>query len=61
MSSAKKSSGKPQRSAIADVVAREYTIHMHKRVCYISNSILSRYDSKSARDYETRDIGAMFG
>lgn len=22
-----------QRSAIADVVAREYTIHMHKRVC----------------------------
>lgn len=28
------SSKKPtQRSAIADVVAREYTIHMHKRVC----------------------------
>jgi hypothetical protein len=27
------SSKKPaQRSAIADVVAREYTIHMHKRV-----------------------------
>jgi large subunit ribosomal protein L31e len=21
------------RSAIADVVAREYTIHLHKRVC----------------------------
>jgi large subunit ribosomal protein L31e len=31
-SKTKKPSGKPQRSAIADVVAREYTIHMHKRV-----------------------------
>jgi hypothetical protein len=26
-------SAKPARSAIADVVAREYTIHLHKRVC----------------------------
>jgi large subunit ribosomal protein L31e len=33
MSSTKKASGKTQRSAIADVVAREYTIHLHKRVC----------------------------
>jgi hypothetical protein len=32
MSSTKKASGKTQRSAIADVVAREYTIHLHKRV-----------------------------
>lgn len=31
--SSKKPTGKAQRSAIADVVAREYTIHMHKRVC----------------------------
>lgn len=31
MSSTKKT-GKQGRSAIADVVAREYTIHMHKRV-----------------------------
>lgn len=30
--SSKKPTGKTQRSAIADVVAREYTIHMHKRV-----------------------------
>jgi large subunit ribosomal protein L31e len=30
--SGKKSAGKTQRSAIADVVAREYTIHLHKRV-----------------------------
>jgi hypothetical protein len=28
----KKSAGKASRSAIQDVVAREYTIHMHKRV-----------------------------
>ncbi|RFU78872.1 50s ribosomal l31e [Trichoderma arundinaceum] len=30
--SSKKPAGKAQRSAIADVVAREYTIHMHKRL-----------------------------
>ena len=28
----KKPAGKSGRSAIADVVAREYTIHLHKRV-----------------------------
>jgi ABC-type hemin transport system ATPase subunit len=33
--SSKKPSGKTQRSAIADVVAREYTIHMHKRVRFL--------------------------
>lgn len=32
MSSKAKASGKTGRSAIADVVSREYTIHMHKRV-----------------------------
>ena len=31
-SKTKKPAGKAQRSAIADVVAREYTIHLHKRV-----------------------------
>lgn len=30
--SATKGKKTQQRSAIADVVAREYTIHMHKRV-----------------------------
>ncbi|KLU87996.1 50S ribosomal protein L31e [Magnaporthiopsis poae ATCC 64411] len=30
--SGKKPAGKQQRSAIADVVAREYTIHLHKRL-----------------------------
>ena len=31
-SKGKKPAGKTQRSAIADVVAREYTIHLHKRL-----------------------------
>merc|ERR1712144_71942 len=35
-SKTKKPSGKPQRSAIADVVAHEYTIHLHKRVHGVS-------------------------
>ena len=30
--SSKKPAGKTTRSAISDVVAREYTIHMHKRL-----------------------------
>lgn len=30
--SSKKPAGKPSRSAISDVVAREYTIHLHKRL-----------------------------
>merc|ERR1739848_603444 len=34
--SSKKPTGKAQRSAIADVVAREYTIHMHKRIHGVS-------------------------
>ncbi|KAF2809304.1 uncharacterized protein BDZ99DRAFT_476748 [Mytilinidion resinicola] len=32
----KKPAGKTQRSAIQDVVAREYTIHLHKRVHGVS-------------------------
>jgi hypothetical protein len=36
MSSKGKQPAKAQRSAIADVVAREYTIHLHKRVRHIS-------------------------
>lgn len=35
-SKTKKPSGKTQRSAIADVIAREYTIHMHRRVHGVS-------------------------
>lgn len=37
--SSKKPTGKAQRSAIADVVAREYTIHMHKRVRFPTDRI----------------------
>ena len=35
---AKKTTAAPKksRSAIGDVVAREYTIHLHKRVCTFS-------------------------
>ncbi|ERS99230.1 large subunit ribosomal protein L31e [Sporothrix schenckii 1099-18] len=36
MSSKTKASGKTGRSAIADVVSREYTIHMHKRLHGVS-------------------------
>ncbi|CAK7244330.1 MAG: 60S ribosomal protein L31B [Sporothrix thermara] len=36
MSSKTKASGKAGRSAIADVVSREYTIHMHKRLHGVS-------------------------
>ena len=39
MSTTKKT-GKSQRSAIADVVAREYTIHLHKRVCSTYNTMI---------------------
>jgi large subunit ribosomal protein L31e len=39
-SKGKKPAGKQQRSAIADVVAREYTIHMHK---HVRNTPGSRY------------------
>ncbi len=41
-SKTKKPAGKAQRSAIADVVAREYTIHLHKRVRRIQSPEDSR-------------------
>jgi hypothetical protein len=47
--SSKKPAGKAQRSAIADVVAREYTIHMHKRVCLSHPRMLPSNRSKSRR------------
>lgn len=38
---------KTQRSAIADVVAREYTVHLHKRVinakCLFTKSAIMEY------------------
>lgn len=39
--------GKKARSAIQDVVAREYTIHLHKRVCtLILNTVPGRGGKK---------------
>lgn len=48
------SSKKPtQRSAIADVVAREYTIHMHKRVCRLDYPTeLSKAEKKEGKKEE---------
>lgn len=58
------SSKKPtQRSAIADVVAREYTIHMHKRVCrldYPSRIIESQQKRRERRRKESRGDDSGF-
>lgn len=43
MSSTTKKTGKQGRSAIADVVAREYTIHLHKRVRFTDLDTESQY------------------
>lgn len=54
-SKGKKPAGKTQRSAIADVVAREYTIHMHKRVRR------TPYDLEdSERDIEEEDTDMIW-
>jgi hypothetical protein len=45
--SSKQKSG---RSAIQDVVAREYTIHMHKRVCFAK---LDEQDTASIEEPST--------
>lgn len=57
--SSKKPTGKAQRSAIADVVAREYTIHMHKRVRLRENTdpFALKFLSKKRGTGETLDIG----
>lgn len=51
----KKPAGKASRSAIQDVVAREYTIHMHKRV---------RFDPakpNESQDAPSRGAGRVYG
>lgn len=54
------SSKKPtQRSAIADVVAREYTIHMHKRVCrldYPKRIIEKQKKRRERREKKAKEI-----
>lgn len=53
------SSKKPtQRSAIADVVAREYTIHMHKRVRRLDypNELSNRRKKEGKKDKNAEEI-----
>lgn len=57
MSSTKKASGKTQRSAIADVVAREYTIHLHKRVHGRSFKKRAPWAVKSVVDFAHKAMG----
>ncbi len=54
MSSKAKSSGKAQRSAIADVVTREYTINLHKRV---RANRLADYENTSSTDRQVATWG----
>ncbi|KAG6009154.1 60S ribosomal protein L31 [Claviceps maximensis] len=57
MSSAKKTSGKPQRSAIADVVAREYTIHLHKRLHGVTFKKRAPRAIKEIKAFATQAMG----
>lgn len=42
---------KKQRSAISDVVTREYTIHLHKRVCRSYGNLLGwKIDQKETKN-----------
>ncbi|GJN70517.1 ribosomal protein L31e [Purpureocillium lilacinum] len=53
----KKPAGKPQRSAIADVVAREYTIHMHKRLHGVSFKKRAPRAIKEIKAFATQAMG----
>jgi large subunit ribosomal protein L31e len=55
--SSKKPSGKTQRSAIADVVAREYTIHMHKRLHGVSFKKRAPRAIKEIKAFATQAMG----
>jgi ribosomal protein L31E len=57
MSSTKKPSGKTQRSAIADVVAREYTIHMHKRLHGVTFKKRAPKAIKEIKAFATKSMG----
>ena len=54
MSSKTKASGKAGRSAIADVVSREYTIHMHKRVRFEIQERTGDDEDQQSRKEEDR-------
>ncbi|KAI5458024.1 ribosomal protein L31e-domain-containing protein [Mariannaea sp. PMI_226] len=51
------SSKKTQRSAIADVVAREYTIHMHKRMHGVTFKKRAPRAIKEIKDFTTKAMG----
>ncbi|KAL9116154.1 MAG: hypothetical protein Q9227_000524 [Pyrenula ochraceoflavens] len=52
-----RSGKKPQRSAISDVVAREYTIHLHKRVHGISFKKRAPRAIKEIKAFATNAMG----
>merc|ERR1711939_784809 len=54
---AKKPSGKTQRSAISDVVARECTIHLHKRIHGVSFKKRAPRAIKEIRKFATMAMG----
>ncbi|KAI9806419.1 MAG: 60S ribosomal protein L31 [Piccolia ochrophora] len=62
MPNAAKSSSRPAgktggRSAIADVVAREYTIHLHKRIHGVSFKKRAPRAIKEIRNFATKAMG----
>jgi len=56
-SKGKKPTGKPQRSAIQDVVAREYTIHLHKRLHGVTFKKRAPKAIKEIKDFATKAMG----
>ncbi|KAF4589430.1 60S ribosomal protein L31 [Ophiocordyceps camponoti-floridani] len=54
---AKKPSGKAQRSAIADVVSREYTINMHKRLHGVTFKKRAPRAIKEIKAFATKSMG----
>ncbi|KFY01643.1 hypothetical protein O988_02624 [Pseudogymnoascus sp. VKM F-3808] len=57
MSTTAKKTGKTQRSAIADVVAREYTIHLHKRLHGVSFKKRAPKAIKEIKAFATKSMG----
>ncbi|CEJ88805.1 Putative Ribosomal protein L31e [[Torrubiella] hemipterigena] len=56
-SKGKAPAGKAQRSAIADVVAREYTIHMHKRMHGVTFKKRAPRAIREIKAFATRAMG----
>ncbi|KAI9753053.1 MAG: 60S ribosomal protein L31 [Lichina confinis] len=54
---ARKTGAKPGRSAIADVVTREYTIHLHKRIFGVSFKKRAPRAIKEIRSFTQQAMG----